>query len=588
MSGTRGEWRRSVGRSIGSAISSPIGSSINRVRLRPAVVAAMTAMVVATGVAAGATAGTPAAVSSGDARMSLPGACALPAITSASSAAVDPARCATVAFESGASGPAAPVGTPCVSAAELCPTWATLHDGKTKLGDWASASAMDRAGTRLFTAGYTYTSASSASGLLVAHKASDGTELWSVERAGTSTLPVTVFASVQASADGSRVFVVGSAFSGTYCQPVVASYDGATGKLLWDSSLPVGAAPCEYYADSALTHDGKRFVIMSNAPSAAKYQGQVVNRGIVAAFDSKTGKKVWETRTPTTSYGTKNWRLTVSPDGTRAYVVGDKLVASSATTTAASGWVVTSYNVKNGKRLWSTNYDCNRDYGSTTIQMTRGRSIYCTDPSAVVVIGSRVVIEGSNAIGYGVTQVAAFAVNTGKRLWHVDRDPLQSFIYLNRGLAVSPDGTALYEGHVRIDPNAVNPPMFVVERMNPATGAEMWTQTVRGNTSAAAYCGGCGPLVGADAKGHVYLAGSYPLGDGLLSLSVLDAKTGSVNRTGYYAWSPAGLEAELPQGLTVPAGASVAGLAGVSYAPSSNTNCPGTCFDAGALLFSAG
>jgi outer membrane protein assembly factor BamB len=484
-------------------------------------------------------------------------------------------------------------GLPCAQeagapGANLCPTWATLHDGSAHSGDWGSAVAIDRYGSRLFSAGYSYTSSSTAAGLLVARDATTGRELWAVERSGTKDLPIVVFASVQSSADGKQVFVVGSAYSSSQCQPVVAAYDGTTGHLRWDASLPVGAAPCEYYADSALSADGRRFVITSNVPSTATYHGQHVTQGVLAAFDTARGRRLWSSRTALTGYGYKNWRLALARDGSKAFVLGERLDATSPTTTTTVAWTVAAYAASNGKRLWSTGYDCRRDYGSAVVSSGGGGSSpYCSDPSAVTPVGNRVVITGSNVFGYGVTQVVAFDARSGRQLWHKDRDPLQSFVYLSRALAATSDGSAVFAGRVRIDPQLANPPMFVVERLDAATGSVTWTQAIKANADSSAYCGGCGPLVGADHSGHVYVVGSYPLGDMVLTGAILDARTGAVSRSGLYAWSLAGLETELPQGIAVPLSGSVVGVAGVSQTASAQ--CSGvTCFDEAALAYPFG
>jgi hypothetical protein len=489
----------------------------------------------------------------------------------------------------GAGTPTPRIDMPCVPATLSCPSWEHLHDGKAAQGDWAMSSAMDRAGRTLFTVGYSYGPGSTtALGSVLATKTSTGEELWSVERAGGGDLSVSVLSSVQASADGSQVFVVGSAFSATRCQVIVASYSGVTGALRWDSSLPVGPAPSEYYAHSTLTPDGKRLVNTSNSPATSTFQGQKVNRDVTAAFDSKNGRRQWLATSSPAGYGVKNWRVTSSPDSKSVYVVSDRLGASSATTATPVGWRVTRYSVATGKRDWATDYSCTRNYGNSTAQgVIYGASTpspYCADPGAIAASTDRVFITGSNGLGYATAQVAAFSAKSGKLLWKVDRDPLASYVYLNRSLVVTGDGTALYAGHNRIDPNAVNPPQFVIERMDPATGAIRWTQTVPANSNASAYCGGCGPLLGLDTRGSVYLAGSYPLGDPVVTTAVLDGKTGAVSHSGLYFWSPASLYLEIAQSLSVSADGRVFTVSGAAVNPSANCAQVG-CYDMASLAY---
>lgn len=472
-------------------------------------------------------------------------------------------------------GRAAPPATPCVAAVTTCPLWSDLYDGPAGYSDWGMGSAMDRAGTRMFTGGYeTYTSTTVA-GVVVGYDASNGTRLWKAEQQGIDGMTV-VWSTVQSSADGARVFAAGTMYSGEKCRIVAVSYDGKTGVQRWYAPQPVGPAPCEYYTQSVLSPDGRTLYVTSDAADKDK-----VRRGVTLAFDARDGRRLWSANVTYNAPGTQNWKIAVAPDGRRVYVVGDVLDKANH---LSVGWRVYAYDARTGRQVWATSYDCRRTYGSA-YPVQENKSPYCIMPGGVAATRDRVFITGSNTIGYGTSQVAAFAATTGKPLWHTDRDKLQSFLYLNTALVVTADGAGVVAGRVRIDPMAVNPPRFVVERYAAATGKVEWTQTVDGNAHSAAYCGGCGPVLATDGTSQVFVTGAYPLGDSVLVTAGLDLRSGAVRWSAQHVWHLVGASSELPQTLNYAPGSRRLGIAGAVLDPNGACAVFLACYDAGTVVY---
>lgn len=469
---------------------------------------------------------------------------------------------------------AGPAVTACVPAVTTCPEWSALYDGPASYSDMAMGSAMDRAGTRIFSAGYeTYTS-SSVAGILIGYDAASGSQLWKAEETGG--LGTSVWSTVQSSADGGVVYVAGTTYTSEKCQVLVRAYDGRTGAVRWSAPQPVGPAPCEYYTKSVLSPDGRTYVVTTDTAVPAG-SGKIRN-GQTLAFDAKTGRRLWSARA---AGATQNWHVTTSPDGRRVYVVGDILDGQGT----AIAWRVYAYDLRTGRQQWAARYECARSFGSAApVQETKSK--YClSQPGAVAATKDRVFITGSNGFGYATTQVAAFRATDGKALWHVDRDPLQSFLYLNEALVVTADGTGVVAGRVRIDPNVQQPPKFVLERFTAATGKTEWVQAVGANVHPESYCGGCGPVLGTDGKRQVYLTGAYPLGDSIALTGGLDLKSGAVAWQGQHLWTAPGASSQLPQSLNVAGDGRFVGVAGGVMNPVSAGAVFLACYDVATMVY---
>ncbi|HET6213223.1 MAG TPA: PQQ-binding-like beta-propeller repeat protein, partial [Micromonosporaceae bacterium] len=423
---------------------------------------------------------------------------------------------------------AAPPLTACVPAVTTCPVWSDLYDGPPGLSDWAMASAMDRPGRSMYVAGWSTPNSTSVDAVVVGYDAATGVRKWTASQRGVDGLPVAVWSTVQATPDGGTVLAAGTSYSSEKCRVVVTAYDGRTGNPRWSAPQPVGPAPCEYYTQSALAPDGRTFYVTTDTAVPAT-GGEKIRNGLTLAFDSATGRRLWATRT---TGPTQNWQVTTAPDGRRVYVVGDVIEPGGI---QSVGWRVYGYDARTGRELWRSSYACARNYGSAAPVQERP-SRYCSMPTGLAATADRVFIEGSNAFGWAVTQVAAFDGRTGRALWHADRDPLRSFVYLNRALVVTADGRGVVAGRVRLDATGVEPPQFVVERLTAATGAVEWTRAVAGNTHSMAYCGGCGPVLGTDGSRQVFVTGAYPLGDSILTTAGVDLRTGTVAWSAQHVW----------------------------------------------------
>jgi outer membrane protein assembly factor BamB len=161
-----------------------------------------------------------------------------------------------------------------------------------------------------------------------------------------------------------------------------------------------------------------------------------------------------------------------------------------------------------------------------------------------------VYLLGSNTLyGLGTTQVVAFSAADGTQLWHVDEDPQAGFIHpLNRALAVSPDGLHVFAGHVRIDPNGVNPPLDVVNELSGVDGSSGWTHSFKQEeTGLRGYCSGCGPILALSSDAtRLYLSGTTDLvspeaaGNDILLTEAIDARDGKAVWSSSFVWDAVG------------------------------------------------
>jgi len=477
-------------------------------------------------------------------------------------------------------GPAASAGaaTPCATAVMQCPVWSDTYDGPATSVDMAFAAATDSHGSRLFAGGDETDSTTSFPGVVIAYDMATGTRQWVSKHAGT--LQALLVSSLQASADGSAVYVAGDEYSGGFapCGTDVYALDGATGAVRWDSPLPIGDGGCPLYVDSALSADGSRlFVISDIRESAVQTQGQDVEQAITAAFDTATGQQLWLSRAPLTGYGYEHWRIAASSDGSNVYVASG---TNSATPLSPVSWSVFAYAAATGAPEWTTVYDCTRNGGQ-----------FCTEPAAISTASGHVYVLGGN----GTSQLLALSTQSGQRLWETDLSPQQfNFVYvLNHPLVAAANGD-VYAGYYMLDQVTTGPQTtntgesFVTARVSGADGAVVWTTAMAGNTPGdGTYCAGCGPILAIDpSDSHVYVSGAYPLGDSLLTTESLAAASGVVEWSGLYAWSEGALVDQLPEAIVAPPQGGAAIVGGANNATDTNpvVTCS-ICYDFAALVY---
>jgi len=257
---------------------------------------------------------------------------------------------------------------------------------------------------------------------------------------------------------------------------------------------------------------------------------------------------------------------------------------NSSSPLSPQSWTIFAYATASGAQLWSTVYDCRHN----------GAQI-CAEPAAIATTASHVYVLGGNL----VTEVLALSTADGHQVWETDLSPQQfNFVYvLNHPIATAPNGD-VFVGYYLLDEQQVGPQTtnlgesFATSRLSSADGSVLWTQTMAGNTPGnGTYCGGCGPVLTADATGsHVYVSGAWPLGDSLLTTESLNAATGAQDWSGLYLWSAGAAVDQLPEAITTPAdGGGVAIVGGANNAADTNpaVTCS-ICYDFAALVYPAG
>jgi putative pyrroloquinoline-quinone binding quinoprotein len=241
-----------------------------------------------------------------------------------------------------------------------------------RCGQFASgARALAATSTQVFAAGICSPSTGGNTGLVRAYAARDGRQLW---QADDLTFPAAITVS------GSTVIVAGSASDGTLS---LFAYDGANGRLLWNTS----PAPSQGLTliSAHLTSSGAALYLAWSATDATS---QVSNK--LAAYDARTGRMRWQSDT-----GDRVNDLIL--DGSRLFTGEDGTQA-----------LVSAYAASNGMRVWQD-------------QPGSGATPYVA--AAVAVGGGQVFVAGD---GFDPSVEAAphFMVRaydrSGRLLWHDD------------------------------------------------------------------------------------------------------------------------------------------------------------------------
>jgi outer membrane protein assembly factor BamB len=291
--------------------------------------------------------------------------------------------------------------------------------------------------------------------VLMAYDAHSGARLW-LDRFTPAGLQDAVFWSVKA-APG-RVLVSGVAAvtedEQIVDRPLLASFDSSTGAEQWDD---LATAPDATFAsDLAVSPDTTRVYLDEFTRSSWQ----------PAAFDVSTGAPLWTAHAQSAGYAPAG--LVVAPDGSRLYVTGDinnppffeldYLTYAFDTTTAA--------------QLWSQRFDGN---GNGTLNYP-----WYTSPITVSPDGLTVYVNGSST--YVPTQVAteqgeavvAYDSNTGTQKWTTRIDD-GALIYT--AITRSPAGALYVSGSNSggdVSESTGKPAQIVTSALDPAGGSELW------------------------------------------------------------------------------------------------------------------
>jgi len=218
-------------------------------------------------------------------------------------------------------------------AATGTPLWVRRYDGPGSQFDLAYSVAVSPDGSGVFVTGYSY-SGTDYDYATVAYDAVTGTERWITRYDGPGNDDDIAY-SVEASADGARVFVTGtSPGDGTDNDYATVAYDAVVGDELWVSRYDgPGLWPDVAYGVASSPDGSRAFVTGFSRGSSLTYDYATV------AYDAASGAAAWVERYdgPGNAGDTARW-VTVSPDGSRIFVTG-----SSGGSLTASDYATVAY-----------------------------------------------------------------------------------------------------------------------------------------------------------------------------------------------------------------------------------------------------
>jgi hypothetical protein len=352
-------------------------------------------------------------------------------------------------------------GPPGVSAtASGSQVWAKRLDGTGNGSDAAYAITASLDGTKVFATGYSVDSTSGFDYATVAYDASTGARLW-IKRYDSSANDYDIARSIEASPDGSTVFVTGgSTGSGSYEDYATIAYDASTGFPLWIKRYN-GRANGNDHADAiAVNPDGTTVLVTggSAAVGPADYA--------TLAYDASTGARLWARRY--NGPGNDNdlaHSIVVSPDGTIAFVTGESWGIEGEI-----DYATFAYDVSTGAKLWLKRYDGPVSPDPTDLRYDIAYSI------AVSPDGTKVFVTGeSPGVGtFSDYATIAYDASTGAKLWGSRYDGPGNYYDIARSVAASPDGTTVFV--TGVSPDAAGLGHYATLAYDTATGTKLWVR----------------------------------------------------------------------------------------------------------------
>jgi PQQ-like domain len=224
--------------------------------------------------------------------------------------------------------------------------WASRYNGPGNLGDAATSLGVSPDGTKVFVTGQS--DGGTGSGIdyaTMAYDTSTGAQLW-LSRYGSGA-SIAIATSLGVSPDGTRVWVTGQGAGGIPHYATIA-YDALTGTQLWLSSYDGPGAGADEALSLDASSDGTRVFVTGKSSGGASG-----NDYATVAYDASTGAQLWARR----YNGPANSRdeaesLAVSPDGTKVVVTGQSYAANGY-----PDYATVAYDASTGASLWVRRYD---------------------------------------------------------------------------------------------------------------------------------------------------------------------------------------------------------------------------------------
>jgi DNA-binding beta-propeller fold protein YncE len=304
--------------------------------------------------------------------------------------------------------------------------WVSRYNGPANGDDEGWSIAVSPDGTRVFATGYSEGTTSGDDYFTIAYNASTGVRIWTARYNGPANDQDQAYY-VSVSPDGSRVYVVGQSngIPSTGYDYATVAYDATNGTQLWVAR----------YNGPGNQFDNAYTVIPS--PDGTKVFVTGLSIGVTSgvdyatvAYNAATGAQLWVARYngPGNSHDDAH-TVTPSPDGTKVYVTGRSVGATSG-----DDYATIAYDATSGAELWVARYN---GTGNDN------------DQAYVVVAspdGSRVFVTGRSKGADTANDYAtvAYDATSGAELWVARYNGPGNLNDATRWVGVSPDGTSVY------------------------------------------------------------------------------------------------------------------------------------------------
>jgi DNA-binding beta-propeller fold protein YncE len=321
-------------------------------------------------------------------------------------------------------------------------------------GSEGKAIAVSPDGSKVFVTGHT-TSTGNGDYVTVAYDAATGARLW-VQRFDSTYHLDDDPAGIAVAADGSKVFVAGTSTGGSTGKDyATVAYDATTGSRLWVTRYAgLGAAGDE--DATAVAVAGTHVVVTGSSmsgPSGFDFA--------TVSYDASTGAQAWVQRFNGPGSGDDDASgLAVSPDGTKAFVVGESYGAGGYRAQTVA------YAVAGGAVAWSARFG---NPGAAV----RGPSV------AVGPDGTRVYVAATTPGASSLDlSTVAYDSASGAQAWNASSNGPAGLADVATGIAVSPDGSKVVVAAG--SQGASSGYDYVTIAYNAAAGTWQWTKRNNG------------------------------------------------------------------------------------------------------------
>jgi hypothetical protein len=232
----------------------------------------------------------------------------------------------------------------------------------------------------------------------------------------------------------------------------------------------------------ALSPAGDRvFVTVTSGDPTATYNGSAGGSNIATvAYDTASGAQLWVARyTGAGHHQDFPTAITLSPDGTRAFVTGVQNMDVLDAYELVGDYVTIAYDTATGAQLWVADYQAPGPYPTLCCGLSHNQYSEALSV-AVSPDGSRVAVTGfsgqSPSDGFDVAfATVVYDADNGNQLWSQRYDDPTNGFSSGHGVIFSPTGSLLYATGTGAINTQANHSEFRAFAYDAATGAAVWS-----------------------------------------------------------------------------------------------------------------